>query len=69
MQRLPLSKPVTDALTYKTGELGNLLKDVITYVRGNLNAFKYGAIEPLTASKAYLQAIQWADATASAIHP
>lgn len=69
MKQLPLSKHITDALTYKTGELGNLLQDVINYIRGDLGTFKYASIEQPKASEAYLQALQWADATAREIQP
>lgn len=67
MHRLPLSEDLQNALVYQQGEIGHALLDVITYVRGNLSDIAGSNYNMDDITKAYLQAIQWADAAVSEI--
>lgn len=67
MQQLTLSEDLQNALIYQQGDIGQTLFNVIEYVRGHpeaVNGSDY-SMEDLT--EIYLQALQWADATAREI--
>lgn len=67
MQQLPLSDELQNALVYQQGDIGHTLADVIEYVKGHPAAVcgSNYSLDDLT--EAYLQALQWADATAMEI--
>ena len=67
MQQLPLSDELQNALVYQQGEIGRTLADVTEYVKGHPEGVSGSAYSMDELTDAYLQALQWADATAMEI--
>ncbi len=67
MEQMPLAPPVRDALALREGPLGNLLRGVLEYERGDWG--QNGAFEALGGklAESYLNAVQWADQTRASL--
>lgn len=63
MQQLPLSEELQNALVYQKGDVGQTLFNVIQYVQGHLSTVNGSDYDMDDLTEAYLQAMQWADAT------
>jgi EAL and modified HD-GYP domain-containing signal transduction protein len=61
LRELPLSEPVARALTNQEGDLGKVLKEVISYERGTWTPGAFHGLAPETMQSTYLEAIAWAE--------
>jgi EAL and modified HD-GYP domain-containing signal transduction protein len=64
---LPLSASVAAALTTQAGEFGLVLREAISYERGNWTPVFYPGIAPEAVQAAYLEAVSWAEAAQSLV--
>lgn len=67
MQQLSLSEGLQNALVYHQGDIGHTLLNVIEYVRGHPSTVTGSDYSMDELIEVYLQALQWADATAMEI--
>jgi EAL and modified HD-GYP domain-containing signal transduction protein len=61
LRELPLSEPVTRALTVQEGELGSVLKEAIAYERGIWTPSAFSGVAPEAMQSTYLDAVAWAE--------
>ena len=61
LQQLPLSDEINNALLYRDGQLGDVLKCVLAYERGDWEEAKNIDLEAQELLDCYLQAIEWAN--------
>lgn len=64
LEELPLDERIKQALLLEQGKEGALLKAVLDYERGDLDAGRAAGIDPLVLSCAHRRALRWADMTA-----
>ncbi len=64
LAELPLDERIKNALLLEQGKEGVLLKAVLDYEHGDLDAGRAANIDPLVLSSAHRRALRWADMTA-----
>jgi EAL and modified HD-GYP domain-containing signal transduction protein len=64
---LPLSHDITSALLHNVGVLGETLRCVLAYERGDWEAVNCTGVDGSTITEAYLQAITWTTATSNTL--
>ena len=65
LEKVPLNDEATSALLNREGDLGRILKTVEDYERGDWTSVEHQEFAPEAVSRAYLDAIEWADSIAS----
>jgi EAL and modified HD-GYP domain-containing signal transduction protein len=66
---LPLSNDITSALLHNVGVLGDALRCVLAYERGDWEAVNCYGVDGSTITEAYLQAITWTTETSNTLAP
>ena len=66
---LPLAEEILDALLKEEGQLGEILRGVLAYERGEWDQQAIGIVEPSMLKSLYWQSIEWANGIMATIKP